>query len=93
MGRFQAALALRERRGARRYGLEVQAWITVDAQTAPKRCRIHDISQTGALIEVGDGETLDEFVLTFSRRCRVVRHSEDGSRIGVEFLLPGAPDR
>jgi hypothetical protein len=51
---------------------------------------MHDISQTGALIEVTDIEDLQEFTLTVSRRCRVVRRSADGKKVGVEFLVPWA---
>ena len=90
MGRFQTALAARERRRARRYDVKVKALITMDSTGADRHCTMHDISQTGALIEVPDNEDLQEFTLTVSRRCRVVRRSEDGNRIGVEFLVPWA---
>lgn len=91
MGRFQAVLASRERRSARRYGVQVNAEIAADEQSPPQRCLIHDISQTGALIEVKDGDVVEDFTLTFSRRCRVVRQTEDG-KFGVQFLLPWSAD-
>src|SRR3974390_140250 len=88
MGRVQTVLAARERRKARRYGVEVNAHIKVDNETAERHCMIHDISQTGALISVDDGDSLKDFTLTVSRRCRVIRRNKDGSKIGAEFLLP-----
>ncbi len=88
MGRFQAVQASRERRSARRYGVQVNALISVDEQSAPQRCVIHDISQTGALLEVKEGDVVEDFTLTFSRRCRVVRRTADGGKVGVQFLLP-----
>ncbi len=88
MGRFQTVLAARERRKARRYGVEINALIKADDETAERHCMIHDISQTGALISVDDGDSLKDFTLTVPRRCRVVRRNKDGSKIGVEFLAP-----
>lgn len=88
MGRFQAVQAARERRKARRYNVDVKAFIKADAEAAERFCVIHDISQTGALLAVEDGEALEEFTLTVSRRCRVVRRNKDGSKVGVEFLVP-----
>jgi hypothetical protein len=90
MGRFQTVLAARERRRARRYDVKVKALITSDDAGAERHCTMHDISQTGALIEVTDIEDLQEFTLTVSRRCRVVRRSADGKKVGVEFLVPWA---
>ncbi|MBI3702871.1 MAG: PilZ domain-containing protein [Rhizobiales bacterium] len=88
MGRFQSVLAARERRKARRYGVEVKALIKVDDEFAERQCTIHDISQTGAFIAVEDGDTLEHFTLTVSRQCRVIRRNKEGTRIGVEFLVP-----
>ena len=88
MGRFQTVLAARERRKARRYNVEVQGFLKVDDEPAERQCMIQDISQTGALITIEDGDTLEDFTLTVSRRCRVVRRSKEGTRIGVEFLVP-----
>jgi len=39
---------------------------------------------------VPDNEDLQEFTLTVSRRCRVVRRSAEGDQVGVEFLVPWA---
>ena len=78
----------RERRKARRYDVEVEATVTIDGPAGEKHCTIHDISQTGAFIEVPDGEMPEDFILTFSRRCRIVRRTSDGRKIGVQFLLP-----
>lgn len=88
MGRFQTVQAARERRKARRYNVQVQGLIKIDEEPAERICVIHDISQTGALIAVEDGEILEDFTLTVSRRCRVVRRDKDGTRVGVEFLVP-----
>lgn len=88
MGRFQTVLAARERRKARRYDVDVKGLVKVDAEPTARTCAIHDISETGALIEVAHAESLREFTLSVSRRCRVVRRSEDGGKIGVEFLVP-----
>jgi hypothetical protein len=88
MGRFQTVLAVRERRKTHRYDVLVNASIAVDDASLPQRCTIHDISQTGALIEVENAETLDNFTLTFTRECRIVRRNVRGKKIGVEFLLP-----
>lgn len=88
MGRFQTVLAARERRKARRYGVDVKALIKVDDEAAERPCTIHDISQTGALISVEGGEALENFTLTVSRQCRVVRRNKEGTKIGVEFLVP-----
>ncbi len=88
MGRFQTVLAARERRKARRYGVEINALIKADDETTERHCMIHDISQTGALISVDDGDSLKDFTLTVPRRCRVVCRNKDGSKIGVEFLAP-----
>lgn len=88
MGRFQTVFAVRERRKSHRYDVLVNASIAVDNETVPLRCKIHDISQTGALIEVENDENLDNFTLTFTRECRVVRRNVRGKKIGVEFLLP-----
>lgn len=88
MGRFQTVLAARERRRARRYDVQVKALLTTDEKGAEHHCVIHDISQTGALIEVENGENLQDFTLTVSRRCRVVRRNAEGTKVGVEFLVP-----
>ena len=88
MGRFQTVLAARERRKARRYTVEVQGHVKVEDEVADRVCMIHDISQTGALIAIENGETLEDFTLTVSRRCRVVRRDKDGTRLGVEFFVP-----
>jgi hypothetical protein len=88
MGRFQTVLAARERRRARRYDVQVKALITTDDEGAERHCVIHDISQTGALLEVEDGDGLQDFTLTVSRRCRVVRRDAEGTKVGVEFLVP-----
>ncbi|HVZ52843.1 MAG TPA: PilZ domain-containing protein [Pseudolabrys sp.] len=88
MGRFQTVLAVRERRKTHRYDVLVSASITVDDASLPQRCTIHDISQTGALIEVENAEGLDSFTLTFTRECRIVRRNVRGNKVGVEFLLP-----
>jgi hypothetical protein len=88
MGRFQTVLAARERRRARRYDVQVKALITTDDERAEQHCMIHDISQTGALIEVENAGGLDDFTLTVSRRCRVVRRNSEGTKVGVEFLVP-----
>jgi len=88
MGRFQTMLAARERRRSRRYDVQVTALITADDEAADRHCTINDISQTGALIEVDDAASLQDFTLTVSRRCRVVRRDADGTQIGVEFLVP-----
>ena len=88
MGRFQTVLAARERRKARRYGVEVSALIKADDEAAERRCIIRDISKTGALITVEDGDSLQDFTLTVSHRCRVVRRNKEGNKIGVEFLVP-----
>lgn len=88
MGRFQTMLAARERRRSRRYDVQVKALITTDAEGAEQHCTIHDISQTGALIEVDNAGDLQDFTLTVSRRCRVVRRDPDGAQVGVEFLVP-----
>ena len=88
MGRFQTVLAARERRRARRYDVQVQALITTDDEPADRVCMIHDISQTGAYISVENAGELEEFTLTVSRRCRVVRRNAEGTKAGVEFLVP-----
>jgi hypothetical protein len=88
MGRFQTVLAARERRKARRYNIEVQGHIKVDDEAAERHCLIHDISQTGALIAIEAGDELQDFTLTVSRRCRVVRRNKEGTKVGVEFLVP-----
>lgn len=88
MGRIQAMQAARERRRSRRYGVQVKALITTDKEGAERHCTIHDISQTGALIEIEDGADLQDFTLTVSRRCRVVRRDIEGTKVGVEFLVP-----
>lgn len=88
MGRFQTVLAVRERRKSHRYDVLVNASIAVDSAAMPQRCLIHDISQTGALIEIDSGEIPENFTLTFTRECRIVRRNVRGKKIGVEFLLP-----
>ncbi|MGN6569899.1 MAG: PilZ domain-containing protein [Pseudolabrys sp.] len=88
MGRFQTVLAARERRRARRYDVQVQALISTGDAAAEQHCMIHDISQTGALISVENAGELDDFTLTVSRRCRVVRRNAEGTKVGVEFLVP-----
>ena len=88
MSRFQTVFAARERRGAFRYDVRVRAEITGDPGTPQLECTIRDISQTGAQIEVEEGDVPDDFTLIFSRQCRVLRRSKDGRKIGVEFLLP-----
>jgi hypothetical protein len=92
MGRFQNVLAASERRRGRRYGVKVKALITTDNEGAERHCTIHDISQSGALIEIENGESLQDFTLTVSRRCRVVRRNTEGTKVGVEFLVPWAVD-
>ena len=89
MGRFQTVLAARERRRARRYDVQVKALITVN-DASEQDCMIHDISQTGALISVENGGELEDFTLTVSRRCRVMRRNAEGTKVGVEFLVPWA---
>jgi hypothetical protein len=81
-------LAARERRRARRYDIQVEALITIDDEGGEQHCTIQDISQTGARIEVDNASDLQDFTLTVSRRCRVVRRNAEGSQIGVEFLVP-----
>lgn len=88
MGRFQTVLAVRERRKTHRYDVLVNASIAVDDAALPQRCTIHDISQTGALIELENAENLENFTLTFTRECRIVRRNVRGKKVGVEFLLP-----
>lgn len=88
MGRFQTVLAARERRRARRYDVQVKALITTDDVGAERHCMIHDISQSGALIQVDDVDGLQDFTLTVSRRCRVVRRDAESGKVGVEFLVP-----
>ena len=88
MGRFQTVQAARERRRSRRYDIKVKALITTDLEGAERHCTIHDISQTGALIEVDNVDGLDDFTLTVSRRCRVVRRDAESGKLGVEFLVP-----
>ena len=88
MGRFQTVFAVRERRKSHRYDVLVNASISVDNESMPIRCMIHDISQTGALIELENAENLDNFTLTFTRECRIVRRNVRGKKVGVEFLLP-----
>ena len=88
MSRFQTVFAARERRGAFRYDVRVRAAIAADDASASLECTIRDISQTGALIEVESADVPDDFTLVFSRQCRVIRRSKDGSKLGVEFLLP-----
>jgi len=90
MGRFQTVLAARERRRARRYDVQVKALITTDDDSAGLDCMIHDISQTGAFISVENAGELQDFTLTVSRRCRVVRRNAEGTKVGVEFLVPWA---
>ena len=87
MGRFQTVLAARERRRARRYDVQVKALIT-DGTSSERDCMIHDISQTGTFISVENAGTLEDFTLTVSRRCRVVRRNAEGTKVGVEFLVP-----
>jgi c-di-GMP-binding flagellar brake protein YcgR len=88
MGRFQTMLAARERRRSRRYDIKVKALITPEGESTEQHCTIQDISQTGALIEVDDAANLQDFTLTVSRRCRVVRRDVEGAQVGVEFLVP-----
>jgi hypothetical protein len=88
MGRFQTVLAARERRRSRRYDVQVKALLTTDDDGVEHHCTIHDISQTGALIGVENGDSLQDFTLTVSRRCRVVRRNAEGTKVGVEFLVP-----
>jgi PilZ domain-containing protein len=88
MGRFQNVLAASERRRGRRYGVKVKALI--DNEGAERHCTIHGISQSGALIEIENGDSLQDFTLTVSRRCRVVRRNTEGTKVGVEFLVPWA---
>jgi PilZ domain-containing protein len=68
----------------------VKALITTDNEGAEQHCTIHDISQSGALIEIENGDSLQDFTLTVSRRCRVVRRNTEGTKVGVEFLVPWA---
>jgi hypothetical protein len=86
MGRFQNVLAASERRRGRRYGVKVKALITTDNEGAERHCT----SQSGALIEIENGDSLQDFTLTVSRRCRVVRRNTEGTKVGVEFLVPWA---
>ncbi len=88
MSRFQTVFAARERRGAFRYDVRVNAVISPDEAAANLPCLIRDISQTGALLEVESKSVPDEFTLVFSRQCRTIRRSKAGKTIGVEFLLP-----
>ncbi len=88
MPRFQTVFAARERRGAFRYDVRVKAAIAFDEKTPSIECMIRDISQTGALLEVDPSVLPDDFTLVFSRQCRVARRSADGTKLGVEFLLP-----
>jgi hypothetical protein len=88
MSRFQTVFAARERRGAFRYDVRVRAEITGDPGAPHLECVIRDVSQTGAQIEVEEGEVPDDFTIVFARQCRVIRRSKDGRKIGVEFLLP-----
>lgn len=88
MGRFQSVLAARERRKARRYNVDVQGFIKTDDETSERLCTIHDISQTGAFISVEGAELMQDFTLTVSRRCRVVRRGKEGTKVGVQFLVP-----
>jgi hypothetical protein len=90
IGRFQNVLAASERRRGRRYGVKVKALITTDNEGAERHCTIHGISQSGALIEIENGDSLQDFTLTVSRRCRVVRRNTEGTKVGVEFLVPWA---
>ncbi len=88
MSRFQTVFAARERRGAFRYDVRVKATIAFGDKTPSIECVIRDISQTGAMLEVDPSVLPDDFTLVFSRQCRVVRRSADGTKLGVEFLLP-----
>ena len=81
-------LAARERRRSRRYDVQVSVLITPAGAAAEQPCMIHDLSHFGALISVENGGELDDFTLTVSRRCRVVRRNAEGTRVGVEFLVP-----
>jgi len=88
MSRFQTVFAARERRGALRYDVRVSAVIASDEIATNVPCLIRDISQTGAMIEVEPGPLPADFTLAFSRQCRIIRRNKDGTKLGLEFLLP-----
>jgi hypothetical protein len=87
MGVFLKRLTRSELRKAPRHELHFAAHIETGDQSPHLTCMIHDVSEGGARLTIGRrAEIPDVFTLVFSRNCRVVRRSEDGGQIGVEFL-------
>jgi hypothetical protein len=74
-------------RKAPRHAIHFPAYITSGDQTSRVTCIMHDISEAGARLTIGNRSDIpDQFTLVFSRHCRVVRRVEDEGQIGVEFV-------
>lgn len=74
-------------RKAQRHALHFPAYITAGDPTSRVTCIMHDISEAGARLTVGQRDDIpDHFTLVFARHCRVVRRVEDEGQIGVEFV-------
>lgn len=87
--KFPSARKAKEHRRTPRRKFSANAWIRLDGQFAVRPCCVIDLSDSGARISVGAGETIPStFTLLMSRtasgrRARVVWRR--GSQIGAEF--------
>jgi hypothetical protein len=79
----------RKPRGVRRR-VDATGWISVDGSFGVQRCKVVDLSESGAQILADDPKSIPStFGLSFSqadrrgRRCQVVWR--DGLKIGVKF--------
>ena len=87
MGVFPKRAVRTEQRKAPRHEIHFPAYIALGDQSAHRPCIIHDVSEGGARLTIGlRSEVPDDFTLVFSRKCRVVRRTEDDGQIAVEFL-------
>lgn len=81
---------MKEKRGAKRRLVTIEAWIAVSASVHFEKCLIINISDTGARLEVRDTDCVpNTFTLLLSRtgaiyrNCRVIWR--DKLQIGVTF--------
>ena len=86
------------KRGTKRIELDREAWISLDRPATPIECRIVDISDSGAKIEIIDAqgfpETFDLFLTrngSVRRRCKIAW--QDADTMGLRFLDRAEPKR
>jgi PilZ domain-containing protein len=85
MSLFSSRDRFADRRKTPRHEVQYLAQIELGEGAPPMSCIICDISNGGAKLTLGpQHEVPEEFVLTFRRRCRVMRRFD--GQVGVRFV-------